>query len=77
MKSPLVKACGVALPLLIGLVMIAVLVYISNPGEIMAAFSQARLSHIILAITLYLLIMLVYTYRWQFITITMGEIACL
>jgi hypothetical protein len=77
MKSHLVKASGVALPLLVSLVMIAVLIYISNPGEIMVAFSQARLSYIILAIPLSLLIMLVYTYWWQFITIMMGEIACI
>ncbi len=46
------------LQLLIGLVMTAVLIYISNHGEIMAAFCLARRSYIMLAIPLYPLIVM-------------------
>jgi uncharacterized protein (TIRG00374 family) len=70
MEIPLNKA---AIPLLAGLTLIAILIYISNPAKILEVVRQANLYYVLLALPFYPLIMLVYTYRWRFIISMMGD----
>jgi uncharacterized protein (TIRG00374 family) len=56
-----------------GLILIAVLIYLSNPSAILAAIRTANLRYILLSIPFYPLTMLAYTFRWKFIITMMGE----
>jgi uncharacterized membrane protein YbhN (UPF0104 family) len=73
MKFSINKTAKAAVPLLAGLALIALLIYISGPAKILEAIRAANLEYILLAIPFYPLIMLVYTYRWQFIIILVGD----
>jgi uncharacterized protein (TIRG00374 family) len=63
----------VILRLSLGLILIAVLIYLSNPSAILAAIQTANLRLILLSIPFYPLTMLAYTFRWRFIITMMGE----
>jgi uncharacterized protein (TIRG00374 family) len=63
----------IVLRLSAGLILIAVLIYLSNPSAIVAAIRTANLRYILLSIPFYPLTMLAYTFRWKFIITMMGE----
>lgn len=62
-----------AIRLSAGLILIAILIYYSQPGAIIAAILSANPYHILLSIPLYPLAMILYTFRWQIIVVMMGD----
>ncbi len=70
MKSPINK---ILVRLLIGLILVAALIYISEPGSILSAFRTANPRYILLSVLFYPLIMIFYAFRWQFVLSMMGD----
>lgn len=70
MTSPRNRA---AIKLLVGLILIAVLIHISDPTSILSALRSANLHYIMLSVLFYPLIMMLYAFRWQFIIAMMGD----
>ncbi len=62
-----------AIRLLVGLILIAILIYISEPQSILSALHSASLNYILLSVLFYPLIMIIYALRWQLIIAMMGE----
>lgn len=62
-----------AIRLSAGLILIALLIYFSEPKAILSAILSAKPYYIILAVPLYPLAMILYTIRWLIIIVMMGD----
>ncbi len=62
-----------AIRLSAGLIIIAVLIYFSEPKAILSAILSAKPYYIMLSLPLYPLAMILYTFRWQIIVVMMGD----
>ncbi|MGA9097637.1 MAG: lysylphosphatidylglycerol synthase transmembrane domain-containing protein [Methanotrichaceae archaeon] len=62
-----------AIRLSAGLILIAVLIYFSEPKAILSAILSANPYYIMLSLPLYPIAMILYTFRWQIIVVMMGD----
>ena len=61
----------IAIQLSAGLILIALLIYFSEPKAILSAILSANPFYIMLSLPLYPLAMILYTFRWQIIVVMM------